>query len=213
MPAPIWHLKAETARAVRQRIRAVLEWAIAMELQADNQCDRVLPELGSQHDIVRHMRALPHRDVVTAVETVRASSSAPAVKLGFKFLVVTAARSGEVRQATWGELDRDGLVWTISPTRMKAKREHRVPLSRRAAHVLDAARPLGNGGAFIFPSLRGKPISAMTLPKTLQNHPIAAAAHGFRCSSGPGGRGRTMRAGGLRRRLWLPVYYDRRHRP
>ena len=91
---PIWHVKAETARAVRQRIRSVLEWAVAMELRADNPCDRVLPVLGAQNDVVRHMRALPHREVAAAVAAVRASEVAePAVKLVFEFLVLTAARS------------------------------------------------------------------------------------------------------------------------
>ena len=90
---PLWHVKAETARAVRRRIRSVLEWAIAMDLGNDNPCDRVLPVLGPQNDIVQHMRALPHKDVA-AVETVRASGSAqPAVKLAFEFLVLTAARA------------------------------------------------------------------------------------------------------------------------
>ena len=59
---PIWHVKAETARAVRQRIRSVLEWAIAMDLRNDNPCDRVLPVLGPQNDIVQHHQALPHKD-------------------------------------------------------------------------------------------------------------------------------------------------------
>ncbi len=63
---PIWHVKAETARAVRQRVRTVLEWAVAMELRADNPCDRVLPVLGPQNDIVQHMLALPHQDVAAA---------------------------------------------------------------------------------------------------------------------------------------------------
>ena len=143
---PIWHVKAETARAVRQRIRSVLEWAIAMDLRHDNPCDRVLPVLGPQNDIVEHRQALPHKDVAVAVETVRASASAaPAVKLAFEFLVLTAALSGEVRLATWDEIDTAGRVWTISATRMKVKREHRVPLCRRAVEILDAARTLGEG--------------------------------------------------------------------
>ena len=137
---PIWHVKGETARAGRQRIRSVLEWAIAMDLRSDNPCDRVLPFLGPQNDIVTHRLALPHKDVAAAVETVRASASAaPAVKLAFEFLVLTAARSGEVRLATWDEIDTAGRVWTIAAARMKAKREHRVPLSRRALEILDAA--------------------------------------------------------------------------
>ena len=73
---PIWHVKAETARAVRQRIRSVLEWAIAMDLRNDNPCNRVVPVLGPQNDIVTHRQALPHKDVVAAIETVRGSKSA-----------------------------------------------------------------------------------------------------------------------------------------
>ncbi len=180
---PIWHVKAETARAVRQRVRSVLEWAIAMDLRNDNPCDRVLPVLGPQNDIVQHHPALPHKAVAAAIETVRASGSAqPAVKLGFEFLVLTAARSGEVRLATWDEMDTKDRVWTISALRMKAKREHRVPLCRRAVAILDAARVLGDGGGLVFPMRSGRPMSATTLPKMLQQHEVAAVPHGFRSS-------------------------------
>ena len=92
--SPIWHVKAATAREVRQRIRSVLEWAIALDMRNDNPCDRVLPVLGPQNDIVTHRLALPHKDAAAAVETVRTSKSGqPAVKLAFEFLVLTAARS------------------------------------------------------------------------------------------------------------------------
>ena len=88
---PIWHVKAATAREVRQRIRAVLEWAVAVDLRTDNPCDRIGPVLGPQGDIVRHMRALPHAEVAAAVETVRTSgSAAPAIRLAFEFLGVCA---------------------------------------------------------------------------------------------------------------------------
>ena len=156
---------------------------MAMELSADNPCDRVLPVLGPQNNIVKHMRALPHREVAAAVDTVRASGSAqPAVKLAFEFLVLTAARSAEVRLATWDEIDTIGRVWTVPAVRMKAKREHRVPLSRRAVEILDAARALGDGNPLVFPMRSGRPLSATTLPKMLQHHRIAAVAHGFRSS-------------------------------
>ena len=132
---PIWRVKAETARAVRQRVRSVLEWAVALDMRSDNPCDRVLPVLGPQNDIVEHRQALPHKDVAAAVETVRSSGkAAPMVKLAFEFLVLTAARSGEVRLATWAEIDTAGRVWTVPATRMKAKREHRGP-----------AQPAGGG--------------------------------------------------------------------
>ena len=101
------------------------QWAIALDMRNDNPYDRVLPVLGPQNDIVTHRLPLPHKDVAAAIETVRASSSPqPAVKLAFEFLVLTAARSAEIRLATWDEMDAAGRVWTVPALRMKAKREH-----------------------------------------------------------------------------------------
>ena len=180
---PIWHVKAATAREVRQRIRSVLEWAIALDMRNDNPCDRVVPVLGAQNDIVTHRQALPHKDVAAAIATVRDSKSAqPAVRLAFEFLVLTAARSGEVRLATWAEIDRAGAVWTISASRMKAKREHRVPLCRRALEILATARALGDRNRLVFPMRSGRPIATSTFPKMLQYHEVAAVPHGFRSS-------------------------------
>ena len=119
--------------------------------------------------------------MAAATETMRSSSSAQlAVKLAFEFLVLTAARSAEVRLATWTESNTTERVWTISAMRMKAKREHRVPLCGRALEVLAAARALGDGNRLVFPMRSGKAISASTLPKMLQQHRVAAVAHGFR---------------------------------
>ena len=179
---PIWHSKAETARRLRHRIRAVLEWAVAMELRTDNPCDRVLPVLGQQRDLVQHMRALPHRDVAAAIATVQGSGAMAVVKLAFEFLVLTAARSGEVRLATWTEIDVEDCVWTVPATRMKAKRTHRVPLCQRAMEILDAARSLANDGPLVFPGRTGKPIANTTLPGLLQLQRIPAVPHGFRSS-------------------------------
>ena len=121
--------------------------------------------------------------MAAAVETVRASKSAqPAVKLAFELLVLTAARSGEVRLATWDEIDTAGAVWTVPAARMKAKREHRVPLCGRALEVLDAARTLGGGNRLVFPMRSGRSIATSTFPKMLQYHEIAAVPHGFRSS-------------------------------
>ena len=162
---PIWHVKAAKAREVRQRIRSVLEWAIALDMRNDNPCDRVVPVLGPQNDIVTHRHALPHKDVAAAIETVRAGSAQPAVRLAFEFLVLTAARSGEVWLATWDEIDTAGAVWTVPATRMKAKREHRVPLCGRAQEVLDAARTLGDGNRLVFPMRSGSAGSAVRGPR------------------------------------------------
>ena len=129
------------------------------------------------------MQALPHGEVAAAVETVRTSASTvSAIKLAFEFLVLTAGRSAEVRLATWDEMDVAGRVWTISAERMKAKREHRVPLCGRAVELLKAARALGGGDGLVFSIRRGRPIAAATLPKMLAKRGIPAVAHGFRSS-------------------------------
>ena len=181
--APLWHQKATTARKLRQRIRAVMEWAVAMELRPDNPCDRIGPALGQQKYVVRHMRALPHREVAPAIEKVRASSARPVVKLAFEFLVLTATRSGEVRGAEWTEIDRDGGIWTIPAPRTKTNREHRVPLGRRALEILEEARTLGRSGApLVFPSVRGNPLSVTALSRLLKRLEVAAVPHGFRSS-------------------------------
>ncbi len=129
-----------------------------------------------------HRQALPHRDVAAAIEAVRVGSAQPAVKLAFEFLVLTAIRSGEVRGAQWAEIDTTDRVWTVSAQRMKAKREHRVPLRARALEILDAARAFGDSNPLVFPMRSGGPISASTLVKTLQNLRVAAVPHGFRSS-------------------------------
>ena len=180
--APIWHEKAPTARKLRQRIRAVLEWAVAMDLRPDNPCDRIGPVLGVQGNAVRHMRALPHGEVAAALRTVRASKARPVVKLALEFLVLTATRSGEVRGAEWREMDRVEGVWTIPARRTKGNREHRVPLSRRSLEILEESRALGHGGPYVFPSVRRGPIGNKTMSYLVRALKIAAVPHGFRSS-------------------------------
>ena len=178
--APIWHVKARTAQVLRQRIRTVLEWAVAMEFRPDNPGDRVGPVLGPQDTVVRHMRALPHRGVASVLRKVRASDAMPVAKLAFEFLVLTAARWGEVR---WAEIDPPEGVWTVPETRMKAKREHRVPLCRRAMETLDEARALDDGAArLVFTRGGGKPPTDRQLRQLLQQNEVAAVPHGFRSS-------------------------------
>ena len=189
--APIWHEKAATARKLRQRLHAVLEWAVAMEFRIDNPCDRIGPVLGPQHNVVQHMRALPHREVAAAIRTARASTVPPAVRLAFEFLVLTAARWGEVRWAEWTEIDRENGVWTVPAKRMKSNREHRVPLCGRAVEILDEARRLVEGTSpFLFPNRVGKQLEEKQLRRMFRKHGIAAVPHGFRSSfRGLGGRG------------------------
>ena len=125
------------------------------------------------------------RAVADALATVRASRASRAsvtTKDAFEFLVLTAARSGEVRLATWDEMDLDAGIWTIPGARMKAKRDHRVPLSGRALAILHDARRRSNGTGLVFRSLRGKPLSNTTLSKLIKELGLAAVPHGFRSS-------------------------------
>ena len=130
----------------------------------------------------QHMRPLPHREVAAAVAAVRASGEPPVVTLAFEFLVLTAARSGEVRFATWDEIDATDHVWTIQATKMKMKRDHRVPLCGLALEVLDAARTLGDAGPLVFTTGGGRPLSAKRLRRLLERCGIACVPHGFRSS-------------------------------
>ena len=191
MLGPVWHARPTTARRLRQRVGAVMDWAVAMEYRPDNPCERIGPVLGRQQHLVEHMRALPHAEVAGAVAAVRASGARPVVKLAFEFMVLTAARSGEVRGAPWAEMDPAGGVWTVPAGRMKAKREHRVPLCRRAVDVLDAARALAAGGRgprarsgpkLVFPTARGGVLKDMALSGLLKGLGVAAVPHGFRSS-------------------------------
>ena len=180
---PIWHRKADTARRVRLRLRAVLEWAVAMEYRLDNPCDRIGTVLGVQQHVAQHMRALPHREVAAAIGTVRGSTALEAGKLAFEFLVLTAARWSEVRWTEWAEIDRSGRVWTIPARRMKMNRQHRVPLCGRALEILDVAEALGEGdGPLVFTHGEGQPLDDRQLRWMVRELGIAAVPHGFRSS-------------------------------
>ncbi len=186
---PIWTSKHVTARKVRQRIGTVMRWAIAQGYRQDNPAgDAITAALPKRHTPVEHRPALPHREVAAAVATVRNADAWVGTRLAFEFLVLTAARSAEVRLATWGEMDLVAMVWTVPGRRMKAKREHRVPLYGRAVEVLREAEQLrgaGNGAGdeeLVFPTVRGKALDAATLSKLVRNLGIAAVPHGFRSS-------------------------------
>ena len=130
---------------MRQRLQAVLEWAVAMEFRIDNPCDRIGPVLGPPTGRYRAHAGLAHREVAALIWRVRSSTAVPAARLALEFLVLTAARWGEVRWAEWEEIDRSGRVWTVPARRAKTKRWHRVPLCGRALEILEAAQALGGG--------------------------------------------------------------------
>ena len=182
---PIWTSRPETARRVRQRMRAVLRWCWAHGYVSENVAgegiDGALPKMPA---VKQHFRALPYAEVAAALEQVEASRASHAAKLCLRFLILTAARSGEARGATWAEVDTDAREWRIPGDRMKGGAGHRVPLSDAALAALERARPLDDGSGLVFPSpLRpGRSLSNMTLTKILRDQGLAdrATVHGFR---------------------------------
>ena len=180
---PIWHDKPTTAKRVRQRIGAVLTWAVAQGLRPDNPADAVKAVLPKHNGTGNAHRALPYCEVADAIAAVRASGTAPVLKLAFEFLTLTTARAGEVRFATWSEIDLESATWTVPASRMKAGREHRVPLSARAVEVLGEAQALrSKRGDLVFPSRGGRPLTERGFVQALARLGIDATAHGFRAS-------------------------------
>ena len=175
--------KRETARRVRQRISAVMRWAVAQGYREDNPAGdaigAALPKTGVR---TRHQPALPYPEVRGAMERVRASRAYPTTVLAFEFLVLTACRSGEVRGARWEEMDLEGREWRVPAERMKTNRIHRVPLSTGALAVLREARSVVDGSDLVFPSVRGGALSDATLSKMVRDLGIGAVPHGFRSS-------------------------------
>ena len=157
-----------------------VEQIMAVDLQP------LLPDRpGPWHPTIRcpAQRALPHREVAAAIQTVRGSAALGTARLAFEFLVLTAARWGEVRWAEWEEIDRSGGVWTVPARRAKTNRQHRVPLCGRALEILEAAQALGEGdGPLVFTRGQGKPLDDKQLRCLLREQEIAAVPHGFRSS-------------------------------
>ena len=146
---PIWSAKRVTASRVRQRISAVMRWCVAQGYRGDDPAGaavlQALPKgVGKAK---RHHKALPYGEVADAVRRVRESRAWLGTKLAFEFLVLTACRSGEVRGARWEEVDFVAAAWTVPADRMKAKVEHRVPLSERCLEVLAEAKSLASMSA------------------------------------------------------------------
>ena len=143
---PIWSTRPETARRVRQRMRTIFRWAMANELIEANPAGEAIDgALPSMPKVKAHFRALPYEEAASALKTVDASRASLAAKGCLTFLVFTAARSGEARGASWGEIDLERATWTIPASRMKAGVEHRVPLSDQALEVLKLVRQLEDG--------------------------------------------------------------------
>ena len=181
---PIWTAKPETASRVRQRMETVLDWAVSHGYRLDNPAGRsLLKVLPAVKRLKQHHPSLPYEQVPAALDLVRASNASLRTKLAFEFLVLTAARSGEVRQAEWCEVDWTKQSWDIPALRMKARRSHRVPLSTRSVAVLQAAWEISGPDGLIFPAGPGdRTVSDMTFTALLRRLDIPAVPHGFRSS-------------------------------
>lgn len=182
--APIWATVPETASRVRMRIEAVLNSAKVMGWRSGENpaiwrgnLDAVLPKR-SKVRTVRHHPALDWRDATLFMSDLRKCDGFSAKAL--EFLILTAARSGEVRNARWGEIDFDLKLWVIPARRMKAGREHRVPLSQDSLSLLTAL-PRFVGTDLIFPGLKSRPLSDMSLSAVLKRMGrTGITVHGFR---------------------------------
>lgn len=188
---PIWNTKAETASRVLQRIRTVINYAAAvgycsgMDSEKWTQLKKALPKNTKQRE-VEHHAACPHEQVGAVLNAMRQGTSTDMVKLAFEFIVLTAARSGEVRFAVWEEIDHQSQTWIIPKERMKANRRHTVPLSDAAWSILQLARQMRESDepptGLIFPSLQGSELSDMTFTQLLRRMAVDYTMHGFRAS-------------------------------
>ncbi|MFK7842591.1 MAG: tyrosine-type recombinase/integrase [Sphingorhabdus sp.] len=180
----IWLEKPETARRVKQRIGTVLDWSYANGYRDSEAPMRSITRgLPRQPKSDKHFAAIPYADVPTFFSQLCEADSIG--KLALRFLILTAARSGEVRGVLWSEVDLTEAIWTVPAEKMKAGREHIVPLSEPALAILRAMKDFTGGGAGdpIFPGRANKQMAISTLYKVLKtNWTDHATVHGFRSS-------------------------------
>ncbi|TCM54962.1 integrase [Rhizobium sp. PP-F2F-G48] len=184
---PIWLTKSETASRVRGRIERVLDAARAKGHRSGENpalwrghLDKLLPK---RRKLTRgHHAAMPYADVPAFVGDLRDRPALSARAL--EFTILTAARSGETYHATWKEFDLKAGVWTVPKERMKAQREHRVPLARRAIEILEEVAAFGIApDALVFPGQKmGRPLSGLAMEMTLRRMQVDVTVHGFRSS-------------------------------
>ena len=183
MLLPIWINKKDTANKVLHRVRATFEYAITMKWCEANPADQriltILPKRRRGED--KHFRSMPQADLPAALVAIKESIADHSSKLAIEFLALTAARSGEVRKATWSEINLASRTWTVPATRMKARKEHRVPLTDRAVEILEEAAPLTHDCDLVFPNTRiMRPYSDSTFSKLFRELEIPAVPHGMR---------------------------------
>ena len=180
---PLWKRTPETAERLRGRMENVLDAAKAKGLRSGENparwrghLDQLLPK--RQRLTRGHHAALPYDALPDLMGDLRSREADAARAL--EFCILTAARSGEVLGATWNEIDLDKKIWAIAAERMKAAKEHRVPLSPRAVEVLEAMRENATAG-FVFPGTRpDTPLSSMAMAMLLRRMKADVTVHGFR---------------------------------
>lgn len=178
---PIWSTKTETASRVRGRIETVLDSAKARGYRQGENPARWRGHLAQILPVRTrlsrgHHKALPYEDVPALVRGLRAREAVAALAL--EFTILTAARSGEVIGAKWNEVDLDKAMWTVPAERMKAAKEHRVPLSPRAVEILRGIQKLCK--YYLFPGAEGGKLSGMAMPMLMRRMKVEATVHGFR---------------------------------
>lgn len=178
---PIWLTIPETARRVRQRVGAVLDYAFGQGWRETEAPMRAIAKgLPKQSKLRGHHAAMPYTNVPAFMDTVRGMPETMG-RLALEFTILTCARSGEVRGARWSEFDLDRRLWTIPPERMKRGIEHNVPLSDAALTILAKTEIIKDG--LVFPGKGRKPLSDMTLAKALKSAGgVGFTVHGFRSS-------------------------------
>ena len=187
---PIWSEKHETARQLRGQMAMTFRWAMGYGYRADNPAgEAVAAALPRMAKVKEHRKALPYSEVpgvMAGLKRDRGNHGGPAkaTLLSLRFLILTAARTIEVRRAKWDEVDMAGGLWTVPARMMKAGKRHRVPLSRQALDVLALARDeLGvYGDGLLFPAPSGNPLGDNTLGQRLHLDRVDCVPHGFRSS-------------------------------
>ncbi len=175
---PIWHEKAETARKALGHIGQVIQYSAALGLDVDMQATmKARALLGKQAHKVQHIPSMPYQDTPEFYQWLRTQSGI--VPLALRFLILTVARTTEVRLATFDEIEGD--VWTLSGERTKTGQKHRIPLTKEALAVVKAAQEL-SGNAHLFNAVRGKPMSDMAMSLFMKREGYEARPHGFRAT-------------------------------
>lgn len=183
--SPIWLEKPETARRVRQRIEAIIDWAVGEGIRDDEinfkRVGRALPRQSRQ---VKHMAAVHYADVPSFMKALAMSPATPVVRCAVELMVLTVPRPGNIRWLEWCDLNLETGVWHIPKQKMKMDRDHVVPLSPRAVELLRMMEQFRRADVdYVFPGeRRGRPISENTLCKAIQTLGYDATAHGFRSS-------------------------------